>query len=337
MAKYFRILAIDGGGVRGIIPARILMSLETKLKKETGNPDIALGDCFDLIAGTSSGGILTCIYLYPQPDNPLRPLYNAEEALQFYFKSSNKIFRSSVWRRINSLGGVLDDKYPADGLETALEKVFHDQRLSHLIKPCLITAYDIGRREAYFFRQHDARRTPARDFLLRDVGRATSAAPTFFECVGIKSATQVHYPMIDGGVFANNPAMCAYAEALAMKEANTPTAKTMVILSLGTGDVRTPYRYHRAKNWGSMQWIRPLVDIMMSGVSETVDYQLRQIFAAVDASPQYLRIQTQIRPAHADPDNAESANLRTLKETGRILAEKNSTKLDAFARLLLTD
>jgi patatin-like phospholipase/acyl hydrolase len=140
--------------------------------------------------------------------------------------------------------------------------------------------------------------------------------------------------MIDGGVFANNPALCAYAEART-KEGDKPTARQMVILSLGTGAVETPYYYEEAKDWGAAQWIRPVLDIMMSAVAETVDYQLQQMFDAVGAPEQYVRIQSQLRPENADMDNAELPNLRALKEIGQETAEENNKKLDAFVKLLM--
>jgi patatin-like phospholipase/acyl hydrolase len=110
----------------------------------------------------------------------------------------------------------------------------------------MITAYDIQRRCAKFFTQIDARNDPAQDFLVRQVARATSAAPSYFEVALARSSTKVDYPLIDGGVFANNPAMCAYAEAR-HKLPGLPSAENMAILSLGTGYVKKPYQYTTAK------------------------------------------------------------------------------------------
>jgi patatin-like phospholipase/acyl hydrolase len=167
------------------------------------------------------------------------------------------------------------------------------------------------------------------------VSRATSAAPTYFECANAKSGTQVTYPTIDGGVFANNPALCAYAEARTMGK--KPTAKEMVILSLGTGQVETPYYYDQAKDWGAVQWIRPVLSIMMTAVSETVDYQLKQMFDAIKAPGQYLRLQSDLPLENADMDNAELGNLRALKEIGQETAEKRRSDLEKFTKLLLAN
>jgi len=331
--RFFRILSIDGGGIRGLIPAQVLTVLEAKLKRASGVPDTRIADWFDLIAGTSTGGILTCIYLCPEVDDPNRPRFAASEAVELYSQNGAQIFDISLWQRLKSAGGYLDEKYPANGLETLLCDKLHELRLSDLIKPCLITAYDIENRAAYFFTQHDARKYPSRNFFLRDVARATSAAPTFFECARIESETQVTYTLVDGGVFANNPALCAYAEA--RKMGSMPTAKEMVILSLGTGDVKTPYHYDQVKGWGGVGWVRPVIDILMSGTVEVADYQLRQMYKAVGAPEQYLRIQSPLASQNADLGNSDPANLHQLVETGEKAAEQNDAALDQFVTLLL--
>lgn len=214
-----------------------------------------------------------------------------------------------------------------------MDDYFSDLKLSELLKPCLVTAYDIRRRKAHFFRQHKAQAANRDNFHVKDVARATSVAPTFFEAARVKSLTNVPYPLIDGGVFANNPALCAYAEA--RKMANKPTAKDMLILSLGTGKILNPYPYNNAKNWGALEWIKPVLDIMMSGVSETVDYQLTQIYDAVGRPDQYLRISPGLGEAKPDMDDASPENLRALRDAGQEAAQNHVDELEGFARKLI--
>lgn len=328
MAKYKRILSIDGGGIRGIIPGQVLKHLEAKLEKL--RPGTRLVDHFDLIAGTSTGGILTCIYLCPEPGGA-RPRFSAEDAVNLYLENGAKIFDLSVLRRARTLGGLRDEKYPAAPLEGLLRDYFGNLQLSQLLRPCLITAYDIKRRETKFFNQARAQSNPGRDFFVRDVARATSAAPTFFECANITSMSEVSYPLVDGGVFANNPALCAYAEV--RKEG--PTAKDMLILSLGTGQLNRPYDYAEAKDWGLANWAVPILDIMMAGVAETIDFQLRQIFDAVAAPKQYLRLQAHLDERNASLDGVEQENIRELAQIGTELAERHEAELDAFIQLLV--
>lgn len=336
MSDLTRILSIDGGGIRGIIPGQVLVSLEQKLQEYTNNPDAKIADYFDLIAGTSTGGILTCIYLCPDIDkNPARPRFSAEEAVNLYLRKGGKIFNTSLWQKIRSGGGIKDEKYDEKELEDTLISYLDDLKLSQLLKPCLITAYDIESRRAKFFTQHDAKRLEMHDYLVKEVARATSAAPTYFEAERLLSATGVPYPCIDGGVFANNPSLCAYSEVRKKFDGN-PAAKDMAILSIGTGYVKKSYKYKDAKDWGMVEWIKPLIDIMMSGISETVDYQMTQIYDAVGQPDQYLRINGELHFADPDMDNASKDNLIALKQDGTRIAEEFDSQLDSFIQLLVS-
>jgi patatin-like phospholipase/acyl hydrolase len=334
--KLTRILSIDGGGIRGIIPGQILVSLEEKLKAKTGNVDARIADYFDLIAGTSTGGILTCAYLVPDNEtssNVRRPKFDATQVVDLYLKNGGDIFNVSLGHKIKTMGGVLDEKYPETGLENALERYFGDTKLSELLKPCLITSYDIKRRQGHFFTQHDAVKRKGWDYLVKDVARATSAAPTYFQCSDIKSVTDVRYPLIDGGVFVNNPALCAFAEVY---NEFKPAPDKIALLSLGTGFSRKEYDYEKAKDWGLVQWVKPLIDIMMSGVSDVVDYQLKQVFDAVGASNHYLRINTEMPiDVSSDMDDASPKNLQALKELGTYTAQSFDAQLDAFVDLIV--
>ncbi|MCG8420600.1 MAG: patatin-like phospholipase family protein [Proteobacteria bacterium] len=342
MAKPVRILSLDGGGIRGIIPGQVLCEIEKMIQQATGKPGARVADYFDLVAGTSTGGILTCALLCPDEDNPAQSRFSASEVVDMYLERGDEIFEIPLWHRISSGSGTLDEKYPADGLEEVLEDYFGELWLSDLVKPCLIPAYDIRRRRAHFFTQHGAERNLAQDFRVRDVARATAAAPTYFETVRIKSRTKVPYPLIDGGVFANNPALCAYAEVragYARAHGISPPARadSMAILSIGTGKVEKSYTYREAKDWGSLQWLRPLIDILLAGTAETVDYQLRQIYDAVKAPNQYLRVEPAINPSVVSPDldNASPENLVALRELGQETAERDSALLKEFVDMLI--
>jgi len=336
MAGYTRILSIDGGGIRGIIPGQVLVSLEKKLQQVAGDSEVRICDYFDLIAGTSTGGILTCAFLCPDlPDNPGRPKFTAEEAVELYLDRGGQIFEVSIWQAIESLGGLAEEKYSARALNRALKDYFGDVRLSQLLKPCLITAYDTTNRCAKFFTQHDIVSENLDDFLVRDVARATSAAPTYFEPARTRPLNDGAFSLIDGGVFANNPALCAYAEVRA--KLSRASAQNMVLLSLGTGYAKKKYPYHTIKKWGQLEWIKPLIDIMMSGVAETVDYQLQQIFDSVDRPGQYLRINSDLRQASPDMDNASKDNLKKLKAEGERIARDFDQALNDFIPLLLEE
>ncbi len=332
MAKKKIILSIDGGGIRGIVPGQILIHVERLLKEIYDDPTYKIADHFDLIAGTSTGGILACAYLLGEYD---RPKFTAEEVVDIYFERGDDIFNIPLFHRIRSAGGVLDEKYPADGLEETLDDYFGEAKLTDLLKPSLITAYDIKRRKAHFFTQHDAE-NPDHNFYLRDVARATTAAPTFFEVAKVKSEANKYYPLVDGGIFANNPALCAYAEM--RNKFSTDDFKIMasdiLLLSLGTGFAKVSYSYDEAKDWGLAAWAKPAIDMMMDGVADTVDYQLRQIFEAAGAGKQYLRINGEL-PRDIDPnmDCVDPQNLQALKRFGDELYHENQKEILSFLKM----
>ena len=338
MAKLTRILSIDGGGIRGILPGQILVELEKILQEKTQDPSARIADFFDMIAGTSTGGILTCLYLCPESAQSKRPKYSAQEAVDIYLERGDEIFDVSVWQRIRSAGGVRDEKFDAAELESALLDYMENTRLSHLLKPCLITSYNIEKRYPHFFTQHDALKKPSYDFFIKDVARATSAAPTYFEAARIQSLTQTVYALIDGGMFANNPALCAYAEARKITfraRSKQPTASQMAFLSLGTAEIKKPYPHKKAKNWGLVEWVRPVIDILMSGNADTVSYQLKQIYDAVGKPDQFLRIVPDLHEASPDMDDASAKNLSRLKEAGAKSALKYRKEMEKFADLLI--
>ncbi|MCE7995240.1 MAG: patatin [Roseivirga sp.] len=334
------ILSIDGGGIRGVLPGVIVARLEEKLQIATGNQDARIADYFDLIAGTSTGGILSCFYLMPDPEDPTRSKFNAQQAVDLYLKRGGDIFDVSFMQKLRSGAGLLDEKYSANAIESALGDNFGDTWLSELRKPCLVTSYDMQNRNAFFFRQQRAS-NEINDFKVKDVARATSAAPTYFETSLVVNKIGSPYPLVDGGVFANNPTMCAYSEARSMNfegKAEQPGAKDMMVVSIGTGSVRKPYAYERAKDWGLIQWIQPIIDVMMSGNSETVHYQINQIFDTVKEgnTSSYYRLEPQLGTANSEMDDASDKNLQALNAAGKAFVSlaENDRQLDDIVEIL---
>ncbi len=164
-----------------------------------------------------------------------------------------------------------------------------------------------------------------------------TAAPTYFEAANIKSILGVSYPLIDGGVFANNPAMCAYAEARKCKfgEVEHSSSKEMLMLSMGAGSVNEKIPYSSARNFGLVQWIRPLISVMMSGNSETVSHQLVWLYDAGKNSEGYIRIEPDLHNANPDLDDASNENLNALKEAGLHYIQKNEEKIYGIVSKLI--
>ncbi len=297
-----RVLSIDGGGIRGIIPALVLEALEARTGKR-------VAELFDLVAGTSTGGILACALTKPDP-------WPAAELVELYRTEGPKIFRRSLAHRVRSGGGLLEEKHDDRALDDALVRYLGAGRLSDATTKVLVTAYDLHAREPYFFKSWRA----DKDGPLRMVARATAAAPTYFEPVALGRLS-----LIDGGVFATNPAMCAYAEAVVLEG-----APPRFVLSLGTGRQMRPIPHHQATSWGLLQWVRPVIDVVFDGVSDTVEYQLQNLMP--DAA--VVRLQTELDKASDALDDASARNLGLLEEQARELIAGSDAALDRAAAAL---
>lgn len=318
-----KILSIDGGGIRGIIPALVLAEIEYRTKKP-------ISSLFDLIAGTSTGGIIALGLV--KPDEEGKPEHKAEDLVRLYEDKGSFIFYQLFWRKITNLGNLFDEKYPAQNLEELLKLYFKNTYLDQALTEVIVTGYEIERRSAYFFKSFKAKKDKKRNFLMRNVARATSAAPTYFEPEKIPTEElAAYYALIDGGVFAGNPAMCAYVEALKI----FPKEKDFLVVSLGTGNLTDPIYYKDAKDWGIAKWARPILDVVLSGVSDTVDYQLKLLLPAEGAERKYYRFQVRLDDASDKMDNTDPINLRALKLYGESLIKDQSEVIDILCDQLL--
>ena len=318
-----KILAIDGGGIRGIVPAIILGELE----RRSGQ---AIVDLFDLIAGSSTGGLLAMALV--TPDRYRRPAYTAEELALMYAEEGQTIFSRSMWHTFQSVGSVNRPKYPAEGMDEILDKYFGDLMLSEALGNVLITSYEIQTRQPWFFRSRKARTSQMCNFKMRDVVRATTAAPTYFE------QAQVFHPdaddffaLIDGGMQANNPSLVAYVEA---KDKN-PDVQDFIVLSLGTGDLNRPMQFEEARQWGLAGWAQHLMGIVFDGASRTVDYQMRHLLAQTEGEQKYYRMQTVLEGASDDMDDASHKNINALRAMAGRMIDTHSDMLDRLTHQLL--
>jgi patatin-like phospholipase/acyl hydrolase len=335
MPNTFKVLSIDGGGIRGIIPAMVLARIE----KLTGRP---IAEMFDMIAGTSTGGILALGLTLPSDDG--KPRYAAKDLLELYEKDGSRIFPRSVLSRIpvlrrisvshpiRSVRGVAEEKYSSKGIEGVLQKYFAEARLKDALTRVFVTSYEIQLRQPFFFRSEKAKNEADYDFPMRQVARATSAAPTYFEPAKVEAEEDLvdYYALVDGGVFANNPAMCAYVEARKILDAQglgLPAETELLMVSLGTGQLTDHLRYEKAKGWGLLEWARPLIDVVFDGVSDTVDFQLKELLPRRDGLRRYYRFQTELGDVSDALDNAEPENVRDLKLLARTVIDSEEESL----------
>jgi predicted acylesterase/phospholipase RssA len=315
LMRTLRILSIDGGGIRGIIPALLLAELEQRSGKHTA-------ELFDLIAGTSTGGILAT--LLTKPGTGGNPQYAAAELIDFYLRKGPSIFSNSLWNEIMELGGAARPKYPASGVESVLKSYLGEAMLKDTVSNILVCAYEIQLRQPWFFRTIRARSAPEEcDFPLWQVARCTSAALTYFSPERITSTNGKSWALVDGSTFANNPGICALAEA----KAGDPGCDVLLV-SLGTGDYVKPIQYQEARSWGLVAWARPGIDIVLDGLAKATDYQLQQLLPHVDDQPRYFRFQAPLLRASDRIDDTDPENLADLKTMGEVLIQTRKADLD---------
>jgi len=316
-----RVLAIDGGGIRGVIPARILVRVEEILKEISRNENAKISDYFDLIAGTSTGGILTALILSPHPE------YSAKDMVKLYVEHGEAIFTRSTVTRTIDRGALFNPLYQHEAIEEIMEKYLGELKISELKRSCLIPTYNIETGMATFVSSLGILQNPDHDHLVKDVLRATTAAPTYFA-----PTRNQENAFIDGGMFANNPALCAYVEAT--KFPSEPRVQDIMILSLGTGSINRHYPYHLARRWGRLNWIRPALEIYSSAASQTVNHQLEMMYMNKDREENYLRIEPDLKEfsVNGAMDDASVDNIKKLIHVGEKMCEKYEEKLRAFLK-----
>ena len=306
-----RVLSIDGGGIRGVIPTMVLAELETR----TGTATSAL---FDLIAGTSIGGIIALCMAVPGEHG--EPAWSARELIGVFERAASEIF---VPAGHSVLHGVLHQRYGSENIEGTLVRYLGSRRISEALCDVLVTAYDVSAREPYFINSIAAQLDAGHDMPMWMAGRSTSAAPTYFEPAQLPAPKQ--RVMLDGGVCANNPAMCAFAEVVKYRH-----SFDMKIVSLGTGSSTRAMAHHEVKDWGLAQWARPILHVLMDGASDVVHRQLREMLPE-DA---YWRLQVRLAHASESIDDATHKNLADLMAEGERLIKSADRELDAICETL---
>jgi uncharacterized protein len=288
MGKNFKILSIDGGGMRGIVPLEVLKFIENRYNKK-------IHELFDFIAGTSTGGLIACGLVVS--DNGQTPKFSLKELENIYLKRGNEIFPSPfglvrIFRFIRSLKSP---KFKEEGLEKVLTEVLGNKRLSNCIKPILIPTYDLYNNNALFFKSRHAKSDAKKNALLIDVCRATSAAPTYFPAYKFTFDNKPTI-CIDGGIFMNNPSMGALAEIY--KHYNDPIYNltksdldNVQILSLGTGCYTPEIARKKVESWGILDWATQISDLMLQANNQVAHYQAEQIVKENN----FLRVDIEIK------------------------------------------
>jgi hypothetical protein len=330
MSDSIRILSIDGGGIRGIIPAMVIQALLGKLKAQ---------DVFHIIAGTSTGGIIACGLAKPNP-------ISLQDIIDLYVKYGSEIFEKGLLDWSHYLRGP---RYKPTALENYVASEFGSTYLSEVKNvELLVPSYAIGLPKEkppgntcapMFFRSWQARglllgkgvTSDEYDFKLDSIARATSAAPTYFPPATIVNKAGQSFTMIDGGVFANNPTICAMVEAYHLYHSTN-----FMVVSIGTGSEPTRIDASAALNWGDLSWAMPMMSIFQDGSAQTVSVETDELLG--DSHWRFnisLTTQTpQGETVNPDMDDASPANVQALVDKADQLIHAQRDRIESLAKEL---
>jgi hypothetical protein len=329
-----KILSIDGGGIRGIIPAIVLGEIE----RQTGTP---IAKLFDMVAGTSTGGLIALGLCVDAGDGT--PRYSPADMLELYTQHGQTIFQQSFWRSVRTVSGLINEKYPHEPLEELLVQYLGDIPLGAALTKVLISSYNIEQRSPFFFKSW---RDESSGVPMRQVARSTTAAPTFFEPAAPvpinldnppdpppgSTLQRGEFALVDGAVFINNPAVSAYAEARRV----FPDEAHFLVVSLGTGEATEPILYKDARDWGQAEWALPILGVVFDAVSDAVNYQMRQILND-ETQRRFFRFQTRLSDAVDAIDDASQDNIAALQREAAQILQAQRAELQQVCTLLAQD
>lgn len=329
------ILSIDGGGIRGIVPAAVLSYLEEKIQDVMGDNRIRIGNLVDFVAGTSTGSIVGSLMLLPN-STKMTPKYKMSEIVQMYFDLGDDVFKKHFWHNLKTMWGIFGPQFPNSNIEEPLFNFFGHHKLDDLLKPCMFSGYDITKRRVNFYTNRDENKKYAH-YYVKDVVRGSTSIPAYFKPAFFQDGVDIN-TIVDGGLFANNPAMSAYVEVSKTLFNNRKITKrydphNLIILSLGTGEInQKSYKYKKVKRWGKAQWMLPSLDVLLTSHSEVTNYQMEKLFEAYDFKHNYKRINPPIRIASSSALDASKNNLTNLLKDVNRYIEENKEMLNTLAR-----
>lgn len=336
----FRILSLDGGGMRGVVAARALETIERQLSQP-------LRTYFDLIIGTSTGALLAAGLVRGR---------SAADLLNLYLTQGHQIFPYRQWWNPQRLGlifqyGPSAPKFSDAGLiriiqsEIDLEARVTQPSPDPKAPRLMITSYDTVRRDPVLFKSWRQEEWYA-NVPLWEACVCSASAPTYFPAHRLVVENQgaiADYSMIDGGVGANNPTACAVAEAIRLLrfgqvEGQPATASLdrivdeISVLSIGTGELGQSLPWQEVRGWGALQWAPRIVDVIMDAPADIHRYIAEQIVtkAKTEQTQSYLRLQPLLDQKFGAIDNADPVYLADLVTAVDIYLASQTQAIEAF-------
>lgn len=314
------IISNSGGGIRGLNTVTFLDMLSKNTNKK-------ISEMFHMGSGTSTGAIITAGLMLQNDQG--NNWYNPSDIADIYLGQGANLFKRS-W--INKLSfGLLGSKYLGKPRCNLFNYYFGTKLLSDFSKDIIIPYMDLTNHQMSFFKSYKAKIHPERDYYIKDVLGATTAAPTYFPIFKLRSIAEInsnaptYINTVDGGVGANDPSLCALVEAAKLY----PNADSYFLLSVGTGQ----YNTIGAKPRHLLQWAGYVTEMFMDNASDMTDYLLKFSGYLYNKPVIFCNIQLNLPREHSKMDDISHKNLRYQIEAAQN-NEINNKKIELIKKFL---
>ncbi len=296
-----RIITFDGGGIRGIIPAKWMSILEDITNKP-------ISKMFHMMAGTSTGAIIAAGLAARAPETPENPIYSADDLVKIYNEHGSEIFHKR--NLFDNPFGISKSKYQTTPVVDVFSRYFGDLKLSDFQNDVLIPYFDLTNKETKFFKSHRVGINPVYpDYNVTNVLASTTAAPTYFKPFSLEAAgkdgTGGHILAIDGGVSANDPGLCALIEGFDYY----PNATSFLLVSVGTGICREHCCSHPK---GLISWAKTIPGMLMGNATDMTLHIIKKLGIISHKNIFYCRIQVELPEQHSSMDDVSPKNINFL-------------------------
>ncbi|KAF8406337.1 hypothetical protein HHK36_008424 [Tetracentron sinense] len=336
-AKKITLLTIDGGGIRALIPAVILSFLESQLQDLDGE-DARIADYFDVIGGTSTGGLVAAMLTMPSGNN--RPLYAAKEIVPFFFENYPKIFhplRGPFTSARMILRDLVQHKYSGKYFHGLMQNKFGGLRISRALTNLVIHTFDIKLLQPVVFSMSEGKIDISKDAMISDICTGTTATPTYlpphyFETQDSQGSIIRTFNLVDGAALlamshVTQEVFKGNSEFYPVKPRNYGK---FLVISLGTGTMKKNKKYNadKAAKWGILGWLRrngksPIVDTFTQASASMIDFHMHAVLQTLSSEHNYLRIQENELEGHAASlDITTKKNMENLVKIGERLLRK---------------
>jgi len=321
--KVIRVLSVDGGGVKGLLPLHLLKALE----EQSGRP---ISQLFDFMVGTSTGGIIVSGLATPGENGT--PKWSAEDLIVQYQALSKSAFFVPWPHRVLTVNGFVGAKLESDRLDLILREHYGDVRMSQLLTAVTIPSFDLEDNEPELFRSRALAGSGLMDYWASDVISGITAAPVYFRPAKLSDVTGGRPRTIsDASIFENNPVLLGLHEALALY----PNHRSVVV-SIGTGNPRGFTEAYTARYWGVFQWAKVLLPVAFKGHSVISDWNMRRLQSSPNSPVlAYYRFNQDLDSSVNHWFFTDLEQMKQLNVMGAVMVDSNQEALDELVSILI--